>query len=68
MQNQQDDSPKKGEIWTHNKTGIPYFVRDTVNTKIDNEWVGDGVVIYENGIGKRYARLLPDFLAHFNRQ
>ena len=59
------DNPKKGEIWTHRKTGIPYFVRDTVKAKIGGEWIDDGIIIYANGIGERYARPLADFLRNF---
>ena len=59
------EPPKKGEIWTHSKTGIPYFVRDTVKAKINGEWIEDGVIIYASGIGDRYARPLDDFLEHF---
>ena len=57
----------KNEIWTHSRTGKPYFIVDKVKAKLSGEWVDEGIVIYRNGIGETYARTRDDFLTNFEK-
>ncbi len=57
-------TPEPGSKWRHKRNGHPYRVVETIQIKIGDAWIQNGVVIYRND-RRKFARLTPDFLESF---